>query len=371
LPKGQGTIHATNKLNEGNKSMKKSMLNILKRGTCALALVVAFGAQSHAQSSTLYLGWQGGSRENLMKEKILPRFEAEHGVKVEYVAGVSTELLARLQAQRSNQELDVVMLDDGPMYQAVEFGLCDHLESNPIYKDMTPAAVMSGAEQYAVGIGFVALGLVYNTATFEKNGWPAPTSWNDLDRPEFQGQAVIMSISNTFGLGALVTYAKLAGGDEKNIEPGFKHIIERIKPNVLAFVPTSGQLSSLFQNGEVAIAAWSNDRANALKESGFPAGFVFPKEGAVATLVGACPVKKQEANPLAQEFVRFLLSPEIQAILAQGAQLSPANKNTNIPKELAEKLASEERHQLTKIDWSVVNPQRADWTRRWSREVER
>ncbi len=132
-------------------------MDLLKLGTCALALA-AVSTPSLAQSSTLYLGWQGGSRENLMKEKILPLFEKEHGAKIEYVAGVSTELLARLQAQRSNQELDVVILDDGPMYQAVEFGLCGKLDADPIYEKMTPAAKMSGAEQNAVGIGFVALG---------------------------------------------------------------------------------------------------------------------------------------------------------------------------------------------------------------------
>lgn len=345
-------------------------MDLLKLGTCALALA-AVSTPSLAQSSTLYLGWQGGSRENLMKEKILPLFEKEHGAKIEYVAGVSTELLARLQAQRSNQELDVVILDDGPMYQAVEFGLCGKLDADPIYEKMTPAAKMSGAEQNAVGIGFVALGLVYNSATFEKNGWAAPTSWKDLERPELQGKAVVMSISNTFGLGALVTYAKLAGGSEANIDPGFQYIEEKIKPNVLAFVPTSGQLSSLFQNGEVAVAAWSNDRANALHESGFPAAFAFPREGAIATLVAACAVEKPNPNPLAQEFVRFLLKPEIQEILANGAQLSPANGETVLPEELAAKLASEDKHTLQKIDWSVVNSQRAEWTRRWAREVER
>lgn len=351
--------------------MKTRIRTILAAGTGALALAASFAAPSFAQSSTLYVGWQGGSRENLMKEKILPKFEAEHDVKVQYVAGVSTELLARLQAQRNNQELDVVILDDGPMYQAVEFGLCDQLAADPVYETLSPASRMTGAEKNAVGIGYLALGLVYNTATFEKNGWAAPKSWKDLARPEFKGKVSVMSITNTFGLGALVSYAKIAGGSESDIGPGFDYLIKNIKPNVLAFIPTSGQLSSVFQNGEVNIAAWSNDRANALQESGFPAGFAFPEEGAVATLVAACPVKKATANPMAQEFVRFLLKPEIQAILAEGAQLSPANTQTQLPPELAGKLASEDRNRLVKIDWSVANPKRSEWTRRWTREVER
>lgn len=350
--------------------MKKQMLNILKGGACALALVAALGSPSFAQSPTLYVAWNGGSRENLMREKVLPRFEEAHNVKVEYVAGVSTELLARLQAQRNSQELDIVMMDDGPMFQAVEFGLCERLEENPVFKDLRPATIMTGAEQNAVGLGFLALGIVYNTEAFEKNGWAKPTSWADLERPELQGKVSVQSI-NAFGLATLVAYAKISGGDENNIDPGFRRIIDGVKPNVLTFAPSSGQLSTLFQNGEVDVAAWSNDRGNALKTAGFPAAFVFPKEGAVATVVATCAVKKEQANPLAQEFVRFMLTPEIQAILAEGAQLSPANKHTVLSPDLAEKLASEERDPLMKINWSVVNPKRSEWTRRWAREVER
>ena len=341
-------------------------------GLCAVAAVVAVPHVAHAQERPkLYVGWQGGSRENLMREKVFPAFEATHNVKIEYVAGVSTELLARLTAQRSNQELDVILMDDGPMYQAVSFGLCEKLQPSPIYGKMTKSSIMNGVEDFTVGIGVVALGLVYNTDAFKKNGWPAPTSWTDLERPELKGREAVMSISNTIGLGALVAFAKLAGGGEDRIDVGFRRIKEKVKPNVLAWVPTSGQLSSMFQNGDVDLAAWSNDRANALKESGFPAEFVSPKEGSIATVVATCAVAKPTPNPLAQEFVRYLLSPAVQLVLAAGAQLSPANSETKLPPELAERLANEDRDRLMKINWSIVNASRTDWTRRWTREIER
>lgn len=354
--------------------MSKEKPNIFR----CLALSALFVAGSVMSSgavgkdnSTLYIGWQGGSRESLMREKVFPAFEAAHNVKIQYVAGVSTELLARLTAQRANQELDVVLLDDGPMYQAVSFRLCEKLQPNPIFGEMSKASIMDGAEEYSVGIGLVALGLVYNAEAFQKNGWPAPTSWTELENPRHKGRAVVMSISNTFGLATLVTFAKLAGGSENAIDGGFARIVKNVKPNVLAWVPTSGQLSSLFQNREVDLAAWSNDRANALKESGFPVEFAYPTEGSVATLVAACSVAKQSPNPLAQEFLRYLLTPDVQAILAAGAQLSPANRNTKLPPELAEKLASEDRQKLVKIDWKISNEKRGEWTRRWTREVER
>ncbi len=337
-----------------------------------MALCLGMPASGYAEDNgTLYVGWQGGSRENLMREKIFPAFEAAHNVKIQYVAGVSTELLARMQAQKANQELDVVLLDDGPMYQAVSFGLCGKLEPNPIFDALTKTSAMTGAEQYAAGVGSVALGLVYNADVFKKNGWAAPTSWAELENPRHKGREVVMSISNTIGLGALVAMARLAGGDENSIAGGFTRLIKNVKPNVFAWVPTSGQLSSLFQNREVDLAAWTNDRSDVLKESGLSIAFAYPSEGAVATLVATCPVAKQSPKPLAQEFVRYLLTPEVQAVLASGALLAPANRDTKLPPELQGKLALEDRHKLIKIDWKVVNEKRGEWTRRWTREVER
>lgn len=72
----------------------------------------------------LTVGGYGGSFETLMKELIIPQFEADHDVTITFVPGNSTENLARLQAQKNAQELDVVILDDGPMYQADALGFC-------------------------------------------------------------------------------------------------------------------------------------------------------------------------------------------------------------------------------------------------------
>ena len=49
-------------------------------------------------------------------------------MKVEYVAGNSTDTLAKLQAQKANQVIDVAIVDDGPMYQAIQLGFCGKTE---------------------------------------------------------------------------------------------------------------------------------------------------------------------------------------------------------------------------------------------------
>ena len=132
----------------------------LKALAFALALGAAVGAQ--AQQKTFYVAGYGGSFEQTMRKEIIPAFEKKHNVKVEYIAGNSTDTIAKLVAQKSNQQIDVAIVDDGPMYQAIQLGFCGKIEGLPA--DLYEAARFK--DDRAVGIGLVATGLMYNTKVF-------------------------------------------------------------------------------------------------------------------------------------------------------------------------------------------------------------
>ena len=57
------------------------------------------------------------------------------------------------------QELDVVLLDDGPMYQTDALGFCAPLADTPIKKDVYELARIG---KNAIGLGFVATGFTAN-----------------------------------------------------------------------------------------------------------------------------------------------------------------------------------------------------------------
>ena len=86
--------------------------------------VLLGGASAMAQPKTLTVAGYGGSWEQTLRKDVFPAFEKKHGVKIEYVAGNSTDTLAKLQAQKANQVIDVAIVDDGPMYQAIQLGFC-------------------------------------------------------------------------------------------------------------------------------------------------------------------------------------------------------------------------------------------------------
>lgn len=333
------------------------------------ALGVAAAGAVSAQDKTLTVGGYGGSFETLMKELVIPRFEEEHGVTIAFVAGNSTENLARLQAQRSAQELDVVILDDGPMYQADALGFCAPITESAVKEDVYDIARLGGN---SIGVGFVATGFTYNTEWFEREGWEPPKSWNDLTDPKYQGLLSIPPISNTYGLHTLVMMARLNGGGENDIDPGFTAMTEDVAPNVLVFEPSSGKMSELFQSEEIALSIWGSGRTKSLADTGFSAAFAYPEEGAVALMIAACPVVDSDVPEEAQAFVDYLLDPEIQVRLADAMGAGPTNKNAELPENLANSLPYGDKiADLVAVDWDVINPLREEWTKRWAREVER
>lgn len=339
--------------------------------TFAGCLAVAAALPASAQEKTLTLGGYGGSFETLMKETVIPDFEKKSGVKIDFVPGNSTENLARLQAQKDNQELDVVFLDDGPMYQAVALGFCDTVKEAPVLADVYDIAKLGGGK--AIGTGFVATGITYNAKWFEDKGWEPPSSWADLTDPKYQQLISVPPISNTYGLHTLAMMARLNGGDEKNIEPGFKAMVEKVNPNVLVYEPSAGKMSELFQQGEIAWAIWGSGRTKALADTGFPAKFTYPDEGAVALMVAVCPVVNSDVPEEAQAFIQYVMTPEVQAKLAETQGFGPTNKKTELPKELGDTLpyGPEKVGKLIALDWETINQHREEWTQRWAREVER
>lgn len=344
----------------------------MKTGTttilATLGLAIAGTAPAAAQQ-TLYIAGYGGSFERMMRDRIIPPFEKANNVRVEYVAGQSTATLAKLQAQRGQQELDIAIVDDGPMYQAVQFGFCAPIEASPVLDSLYPIARL---DPKAVAFGVGATVPVYNEKIFAEKGWTPPASWADLGNSAFKGQIALLGAASTTGLHGLIMVARAKGGGETNIEPGFAAYRSEIRPNILTFAPSAPKIEELLQSGEVALSVLSRSRVTALRAMGLPIAAAQPKEGPVALMVTMCPVAKQTVSPKAQAFVRHMLSPDMQKILATGGY-GPVNRTTELTEKEAEAVPFGEQAvtSLVTLDWPTINQHRAAWTQRWNREVER
>jgi len=358
-------------VNSLNSSSAAQPFQAFKPLSLAVTLAVcALGCASAFAESTLYVAGVGGSTEQMYKTQVIPAFEKQHGVKVVYVSGNSTETLAKLQAQKGRQQINVAMMDDGPMYQALQLGLCEKLSTAPVYQDLYPLARLSPE---ATGIGVVATGIGYNEDAFKKRGWPAPDSWESLTDPRYKQLLGMPPVTNTYGLHTLVEMARLRGGGEKNIDPGFKALKDEIGPNVLAWVSAPGEMDGMMQNGDVVIAVYGSGRAVALQSTGFALKFIYPKEGGIALQIAACSITPNAQSELSQAFIQYVLSPEVQAIQARANGFAPVNQTVQLPPDVASRMpyGPDKVNALIKVDWDTINQQRGEWTTRWNRTVER
>jgi putative spermidine/putrescine transport system substrate-binding protein len=339
------------------------------RALTVASFVLALAVQPALAQQTLTVAGYGGSWEQTLRKSVFPDFEAKHNVKIEYTAGNSTDTLAKLQAQKANQVIDVAIVDDGPMYQAIALGFCGKIEGLN-KSDLYEAALFK--DDKAVAVGQTGTGFMINTKHFQEKGWARPTSWNDLKDPKFKKLLVIPPINNTYGLYTLMMYARLNGGGESNIEPGFKVMKEEINPNVLVYEPSPGKMTELFQSGQAVIAVWGTGRVQAFANTGYPVDFIYPKEGAPILLASACPVAKASVNPLTHEFIKTLVSLEVQTLLAKQNGNGPVNKKVDVNmKELGMAPVGERAKLVLVPDWVTINTKREEWTKRWNREVER
>jgi putative spermidine/putrescine transport system substrate-binding protein len=345
----------------------------LKWVCLGLALMIGLnGGPAAAQTRELVVAAWGDPYESSWRKSLIPEFETQNNVKVVWVQGFSSQTLAKLRAQKDNPQIDVAMMDDGPFRLAAAGGLVEKLDRSKLsnVKDLYDVAFEEG--DFGIAFGLTGTGLFYSPKVFEKNKWAVPTSWLDLFRPEFKGKVVVHNISNTNGLNLLLALNKIAGGDETNVEPGFQKMKE-LAPSVLTF-DRFGETPTLIQQDAVVIGTWNIDRVDNFKSStGSDLQFVFPKEGAWGWKEDVGIVKGRPNEDLAYKWIDLILSKQQQELTADYVGLGPVSKAAQLGPETAKNVfyGTEFVTRLNIPKWDIVNKERAEWTDRWNKEIER
>ena len=340
----------------------------------SLAIVAASlsSGLAMAQTKTLYIGMNGGTMEKTYTEHVFGAFEKANNVKVVVVPGTSSDILAKAQANKDNPQMHVMFLDDGVMYRAIGMGLCEKMKPSAALNDLFPTARFKGDMAAGVNIGMT--GIAYNKKMFTEKGWAPPTSWMDMADPKFKGKVVFQSLSSsTFGLHGFLLFNRIQGGNDKNVEPGFKAWPTTIGPNVLEYIPSSAKLAEMVQTGEAAMFPLTPTSVGVLKGKGLPVEYVQPKEGSAVLTVGQCVIAKNSELVLAHKLAEYLLTPQAQAAALEFGDQIPSNPKTKATGASAALIAQMNEYMKTAIavDWDVINENRPAWNARWNKTVER
>ncbi len=79
-------------------------------------------------------------------------------------------------------------------------------------------------------------------------------------------------------------FNRLQGGDETNVEPGFKAWPKTVGPNVLEYIASSAKISEPVQADETALLPLTPTQVATQKLLGVPMEYARPKEGAVESV---------------------------------------------------------------------------------------
>jgi putative spermidine/putrescine transport system substrate-binding protein len=338
----------------------------------AVVSALAFYSAAHADTKTLYVGMNGGNMEKTYTQFVFGPFEQKHNVKVVVVPGGSADILTKVQASKDKPQMHLMFLDDGVMYRAIRMGLCEKQKPSPGLTGLLPVAHIRG--DMATGVTISVTGLAYNTKVYADKGWAPPTSWLDMADSKLKGKLVFQSLSSsTFGLHAFLSFNRLKGGTDSNVEPGFAAWPTTIGPNVVEYIASSAKVSEMAQTGEAALFPYTPTQVTILKSKGIPVEYVQPKEGAVVLMVAQCVVANNSEPQLAQELAAYLLTPEAQAKALENGSFNPTNTQVKVSGAAAaeQKRMNDYVRNSRVVDWDEVNKNRSAWNTRWNRTIER
>lgn len=238
-------------------------------------------------------------------------FEKQYGITVNYVRMSSGEALARLQAEADNPSFDVWW--GGPVdgfVAAKEAGVLEKYDS-PNYANLIDAAKAKDPDGYWAGIYMGSLGFATNTNWLKEHPEAkAPTSWDDLLKPEFKGQ-IMVAHPSTSGTSytALATILQIRGEEE-----GWKYI-EQYAGQISQYTKSGAAPAKFVGLGESAVAiVFSHDIVNEIENNQAPLMLTFPAEGTGYEIGGVGVVKGAKHMQAAKLWMDWALMPETQSL---------------------------------------------------------
>ena len=131
---------------------------------------------------------------------------------------------------------------------------------------------------------------------------PAPTSWEDLWKPEYKGKVAVPEIGSISGAYFVAMMGKAFGSGLFDSDAAFPKV-KLLRPSVLTFWTSHDQLAQLLIQGEVWLSPWASDRAAFQVKSGAPIASVVPKEGAIFGMGAMGIAKGSRHRALAEKYV--------------------------------------------------------------------
>jgi putative spermidine/putrescine transport system substrate-binding protein len=318
---------------------------------------------------TLFV-WSGLNLPTVAHEVARFYMQNNPGVTIEVLEGQNFEVYPKMVSARK-------LTPDRPLvhfgYSNTQFtyqGDIDDMWEALDLRNIPNAANVADAykrpENRGIGFSIAPVGLIYNPNFVRE----PPTSWTDMWHPRFRGK--VTSIKYAWYTNGLVVAARLNGGSERNIDPGFRLWSERANQFV-AFANSNVEVRDLIVRGDAHIAAMFGGNALTWKEQGAPIEFVIPREGMIAfplflvVVKGVTPQQKR----IAEGVINLILSERWLARWAALTYFVPTSTKVVVPPSLRglPMYSPQETARAIQFDWATIARNETAWRERWDKEV--
>jgi putative spermidine/putrescine transport system substrate-binding protein len=348
----------------------------------AAVLALACGSSGTAGSGTgaareiTLLAFQtGGFREQYVTAVTEP-FEREHpDVKVTFygVRNSATELavLRAHKGQDGPPPADVTVIDLSVAKIARDEGLFEEIRRDRVPNGASLGPVGAELGWHGLPVTHDTLALVYDPRAVT----PTPASWRALWNPAHAGRVAIPAEGggDIQAIALTIVASRLAGHEDylADLEPGVQRMVA-LAPAVQTWEPKP-DVYTLVANGTAAMGIGWNARSqlNADQAPGRLA-VVTPAEGTVAQVNVLAVVKGTRERDLAEAFVNYALSPEVQARFSSVMPYAPTHTGTRLDEAVARRiplLDPGQRERLIPVDWLQVADARERILEPWRRTI--
>ena len=260
------------------------------------------------------------AHEESIINALVPMFEKETGIKVDYVKLGSGDVIKRAKAEAGNPKADVIWSIGGEQLEA----------DNAILAPYTPKDWDKIAKVYKVGTNWLPYTgimnvFVVNTNMLKPNQYPK--KWTDLTDARFKK---LISSARADKSGS--SYMQLANVLSIYGDKGWDIYTNIMKNMVIS--ASSGAVSKFVNDGEQAVGITLEDNAFRFLSGGGPVAIVYPEDGTVAAPDGIALLKGAPNLENAKRFIDWTLSKPVQEYLVDAMARRPVRIDCKDPKGL-------------------------------------
>ncbi|MGP4109291.1 extracellular solute-binding protein [Streptomyces sp. 4N509B] len=305
-----------------------------------------------------------GARPEAINEGVIAAFEEAHPEwrgKVRILTMGAQDVLARVGAEKARPQADVWW---GGTQQQFDQAVADEL-LEPAPRDVVRRVPeeFRGQDDLWLGEMRVVLVMVYNPEMLSPE--QAPQDWDDLVTSTFRGDILIRDVAASGTMRsiycAMIWREAGAGGDPG---PGYDWL-RRLDANTKAYTANPNDLYLRVHRQEAAVTVWNLQDTLVQADLGMSMRPVIPASGSPMVTDGVGKIRNGPNPRGADAFLRFLMSPDIQQLLADDFYQYPTLPLQRTPRWLEELDVKE----MT-VDWDEINRHQDDWFAYWAENIQ-